>query len=137
MSEVIGKIDSPVQIVGKIEPGMEIKAEIIGTGPRGEKGDKGDPGAIPDAIPAAAIVESSERVFLTADEKANLLNSHYIHDQILASANWNVRHNLGKYPSVSVVDSAGSLVQGDVEYLDTNTLTITFTAEFSGKAYLN
>ena len=45
--------------------------------------------------------------------------------------------NLGKFPSVSVVDSANDEVIGEVTYIDTNSLTIKFTAAFSGKAYLN
>ena len=61
----------------------------------------------------------------------------YVHDQIAASKQWFVNHNLGKYPSVTIVDSAGSVVMGDIEYVDNLNVTITFTAEFSGKAYLN
>lgn len=61
----------------------------------------------------------------------------YVHDQIAASKQWFVNHNLGKHPSVTIVDSAGSVVMGDIEYVDNLNVTITFTAEFSGKAYLN
>ena len=57
--------------------------------------------------------------------------------QTLASATWNVQHNLGKYPSVSVVDSSGHQVIGDVAYNDLNRLTISFSAPFAGCAYLN
>ena len=61
----------------------------------------------------------------------------YVHDQIAASKQWFVNHNLEKHPSVTIVDSAGSVVVGDIEYVDNLNVTITFTAEFSGKAYLN
>ena len=50
---------------------------------------------------------------------------------------WNIQHNLNKYPSVSVVDSANEILFGNVEYVNQNLLTITFTAGFSGFAYLN
>ena len=50
---------------------------------------------------------------------------------------WTIQHNLGKYPSVSVADSAGTEVVGDVQYIDKNKLSVVFTAPFSGKAYLN
>jgi len=50
---------------------------------------------------------------------------------------WAITHNLGKNPSVSVADSAGSWVVGEVEYLNNNELTITFNSSFSGVAYLN
>jgi parallel beta-helix repeat protein len=61
----------------------------------------------------------------------------YTHHQTSASREWLVCHNLGKYPSVTVVDSAGSVVVGDVAYLNTEELIIRFTSEFSGRAFLN
>ncbi len=57
--------------------------------------------------------------------------------QSSASAQWVIQHDLGKNPSVSVVDSAGSLVVGEVSYINNNNLIITFISAFSGKAYLN
>ena len=61
----------------------------------------------------------------------------FIYTQAIPSAVWVIEHNLNKYPSVSVVDSAGSLVEGGVEYNSANTLTVSFVGGFSGKAYLN
>jgi hypothetical protein len=61
----------------------------------------------------------------------------YTHHQTSASREWLVCHNLGKYPSVTVVDSAGSVVVGDIAYLNTEELIIRFTSEFSGRAFLN
>ena len=46
-------------------------------------------------------------------------------------------HGLGKFPSVTVVDSANSVVVGNVAYDSPNQVTVTFEASFSGKAYLN
>lgn len=57
--------------------------------------------------------------------------------QNVASNEWTINHYLDKYPSVSVVDSAGTIITGEVTYLNLNTLKITFRAAFSGKAYLN
>ena len=55
-----------------------------------------------------------------------------------SSANaWVITHNLGKYPSVTVVDSAGTVVIGSVYYNSLNQVTMTFKATFSGKAYFN
>lgn len=61
----------------------------------------------------------------------------HVHTQSPAAAVWVVLHQLGKYPSVTVVDSAGDGVYGDVDYVDANSLTITFSAAFSGKAFIN
>lgn len=66
-----------------------------------------------------------------------LLSSTFVYDQAVASNNWIIQHDLNKYPSVTVVDSANSVVVGDVNYLTSNTLEITFHGAFSGKAYLN
>tara|TARA_R110000851_G_scaffold57420_2_gene133757 strand:+ start:2882 stop:3478 length:597 start_codon:yes stop_codon:yes gene_type:complete len=61
----------------------------------------------------------------------------YVHDQGLPNSIWSISHNLEKFPSVSVVDSGGAIVIGQVEYVNLNTITITFSSAFSGKAYLN
>ena len=50
---------------------------------------------------------------------------------------WEITHNLHKYPSVTIVDSAGSVVMGEITYENKNKLKVTFTAEFGGSAYLN
>jgi len=43
----------------------------------------------------------------------------------------------GDYPSVTVVDNNKIVVLGEVKYISTTQLTLTFTATFSGTAYLN
>ena len=61
----------------------------------------------------------------------------YIHSQDSASDTWDVTHGLNKKPSVTVVDSAETVVLGDVEYVDNNEVKIYFDSQFSGKAYFN
>lgn len=65
------------------------------------------------------------------------IDKHFTFVQSAASATWNITHNLGKFPSVSIVDSANTIVHGDINYTSENALTITFSAAFGGKAYLN
>lgn len=48
-----------------------------------------------------------------------------------------VVHNFGKYPSVTVIDSAGDEVIGDVVHNSANQLTITFSASLTGTVYCN
>jgi hypothetical protein len=50
---------------------------------------------------------------------------------------WTIQHNLNKFPSVSVVDTANTVVNSQVNYVDKNNITINNTAQFAGKAYLN
>lgn len=62
---------------------------------------------------------------------------NYLHTQIAAASIWLVTHGLGKYPSVSIAGSDGTAVQGDVVYLDEYSLSLLFSASFSGQAFLN
>jgi hypothetical protein len=54
-----------------------------------------------------------------------------------ASSVWTVTHNLGSFPSVTVVDSGNTVVVGDVDYISSQQLRITFAASFSGCVFLN
>lgn len=48
-----------------------------------------------------------------------------------------VTHNLGKFPSITVIDNADTVVTGEYTYIDNNNVRLTFSAPFAGKAYLN
>lgn len=61
----------------------------------------------------------------------------YVHTQTTPSATWVITHGLDKFPAVDVVDSASNVVIGEIHYNNSNTVTITFIAAFSGKAFLN
>lgn len=61
----------------------------------------------------------------------------YTHTQITPLSVWNIQHNLDKRPSVSIVDSGGSLIMGSVTYLDNNNIELSFSSSFAGYAYLN
>lgn len=63
--------------------------------------------------------------------------SKYVHTQASAATTWSITHNLKFYPNVSIVDSALSHVIGEVTYIDENSLTVSFTSAFSGKAFLS
>jgi len=54
-----------------------------------------------------------------------------------AASTWTIAHNLEKFPSVTVVDSANNVVVGHITYTNTNSLTVSFSSSFSGKAYIN
>jgi hypothetical protein len=61
----------------------------------------------------------------------------FIFNQAVPATVWNITHNLGKFPSVSVVNSNNLLINGEITYIDDNNLTCNFSAAFAGKAYLN
>ena len=95
-------------------------------------------------------VHNDSGLVVVAEQSILLIETEYQHssssngnsttfqyEQSVASDTWDVVHKLGKYPSVSVVDSGGNLVDGEVKYVTNNRISITFTSPFSGKAYLN
>jgi hypothetical protein len=61
----------------------------------------------------------------------------YVHVQNTPASIWSITHNLNKYPTVTVIDSSDREVEGEVEYVDLNSIIVTFSAGFSGKASLN
>jgi hypothetical protein len=65
------------------------------------------------------------------------LDKSYTHYQGVPEAVWNVSHNLNKYPSVTIIDTSGNEMEGEIEYTDNNNLVLTFSAPFSGVAFLN
>lgn len=74
--------------------------------------------------------KTSEELGLDADKT-------YLHQQTVALDTWIIVHNLNKYPSVSVIDSAGNEVIGEVFYDDKNQVTLKFKGSFKGVATLN
>lgn len=83
------------------------------------------------------VTIAEQTILLVETDYQSSASNTFTFEQSVASDTWNVTHNLGKYPSVSVVDSGGNLVDGEVKYVTNNRISITFTSPFSGKAYLN
>jgi len=61
----------------------------------------------------------------------------FVFTQGVAATTWNIQHNLGKFPSVSVINNNNVVINGEVIYIDNNNVQLNFSAGFSGKAYLN
>ena len=73
----------------------------------------------------------------TSDDLGLVADKTYLHHQTVASDTWVIVHNLNKYPSVAVIDSAGNEVIGEVNYDDKNQVTLKFEGGFKGVATLN
>ena len=71
----------------------------------------------------------------------NLINEkqdkNFYFTQTTASNTWVITHNLNKYPSATIIDSAGTEVVGNITYNSLNQITITFSGAFKGSATLN
>lgn len=79
--------------------------------------------------PLIGVVNSDGVVYLTP--------STYIHEQGVASDTWEITHNLNKFPTVVLVDSAGTTFGAAVTYNSSNKCTIQMNGATTGKAYLN
>jgi hypothetical protein len=64
-------------------------------------------------------------------------DKNFVYTQATPASTWVVTHNLNKYTAVSVVDSNDIEVYCSVDYDSLNTVTLTFSAPFSGKAFFN
>lgn len=84
----------------------------------------------PNQHPIEAITGLPETLAKNGDKS-------YVHVQSQAAKVWVVKHDLDKMPAVVVKDSAGNTVIGESEYLDKNTVILSFSGAFSGKAFLN
>ena len=94
-----------------------------------------DPGTDTDKF---LVADSEGKVgYRTGAQLFAAIATTYVHTQGSSSTTWVVTHNLDKYPSATVVDSAGTVVIGAVKYNSSNQVTLTFKATFSGKAYFN
>ena len=58
----------------------------------------------------------------------------YVHVQSVPASVWVVEHNMEGYPSVTVIDSGNSQVEGDVIFNSENQVTLQFTSAFAGTA---
>jgi len=83
---------------------------------------------LPDQHPISAI---------TGLEEALRRADTFVFEQAVASDTWEIEHNLNKFPSVTIVDSAGTVYYPAVQYIDENNVIVTMNGATTGKAYLN
>jgi hypothetical protein len=74
--------------------------------------------------------------FVGAQGPAGTTAVFYTYTQATSSNTWTITHNLNGYPTAVVFDSSGNQCEGTFSYTNANTMVITFTAAFSGTAYI-
>ena len=62
---------------------------------------------------------------------------NFVFTQSVPASTWTIDHTLLKVPSVTVVDSSGNVVLGDINIVSNSRVILEFGASFSGVAYLN
>ena len=75
--------------------------------------------------------------FATFTISSGVGDKNFVFTQAVAANPWTIQHNLNKFPSCTMVLSTGQQGYGDVNFIDENNLTITFSGAVSGKAYIN
>lgn len=93
-------------------------------------------GGVMDVGPVGADAETTVDWSNVLNKPEAFTPSTYTHVQDSASATWTINHGLGRHTQVTIVDSAGSEVVGDINHTDLNTVVVTFGAAFGGRAYL-
>lgn len=102
------------------------------------------PGAAgpPNVLTIGTVTTGSASANITGVAPNQVLNlvyptaARHIHTQGAAVTTWPITHALGGFPSVTVVDSANTVVFGEINYVSTSQIVVNFTAAFSGYAYL-
>jgi len=82
------------------------------------------------------IDQDAENRVIVRSISAAANTRRHVHSQASPQTTWTINHTLGGKPSVMVVDSADTVVIGEVKYDSSTQITILFTAAFSGYAYL-
>jgi len=62
----------------------------------------------------------------------------YVHTQTTVSNQWDINHNLGFFPNVTILDNDNPprIVEADIRYLNTSSVRIIMNTSMSGTAYL-
>lgn len=112
----------------------DVVVTTVVTGPQGPAGTSGVGVATGGTTDQVLTKASNANYDTTWTDKPKV---SYVHNQSATSDNWVVTHNLGYNPSVVCKDSAENIIEGDITYNNTSSLTITFSVGTSGYAYLS
>jgi hypothetical protein len=75
---------------------------------------------------------------LKGDAGNNGINGgNFTFEQQTNATIWNITHNLGYRPAVTVQDYGKITLEGDLSHTDANSLILTFSQAVSGYAYLS
>jgi hypothetical protein len=64
-------------------------------------------------------------------------DSSFVFTQDVAATIWAITHNLNRFPSLTLVDTAGDEMETDFRYIDSNNIEVIFNIASTGIAYLN
>lgn len=114
---------------------QERKIVIQEVGRQGKAGDVGF-GLIAGGLRGQVLAKESDEGFDYGWVTPEFVDKTYTQDFHVTNTVI-VPHNLDKFPSVSIIDSAGDEVEGSVSYIDRMNLAINFSVSFSGTVTCN
>ena len=91
-------------------------------------------------IAGVGALEKNQEYFISLlqwNPSASTGDKTFVFTQGTPIYQWDITHNLNKFPSVTAVNSFNEEVFGRVDYINKNRVTVTFAAPFSGQAYCN
>lgn len=124
----------PIDVVN---PADDQQAEVDITmlpgvpGQRGPRGQRGPTGLQGPQGPQGPGVSSQQILDIVIPAVS------YKHTQIAPASTWAITHNLKFLPNVTVFDSGGTQIEGNVIHTNTDSLSIQFSAAISGNAVLS
>lgn len=122
----------------------EKKTVSVVTEPADQTLEIHDPGVAgpPNTLTVGTVTTGDAAVSITGIAPNQVINFvipslvRHVHTQGTPATTWVINHSLGGYPSVSIVDSAKTVVIGEVTYQSTSQVVVNFSSAFSGFAYL-
>jgi hypothetical protein len=119
--DAIATFERAVTVNSSFVEADDIRVDIAWSGPAGPAGPAGQDGAPGPQGPVGPPGDGIESV-------------SFIHDQAVPLAVWEFPNPLSYRPSITVVDTAGTEIAGQTEYLLNGTIRLTFGHPFSGTA---
>ena len=137
-----------VKVPDPTMPGTTIWVDVPTVGPRGPQGLQGPPGGDGppglqgDPGPTVVSTDAGNTAVLGTDSfiyvpAVSAAATSYLHAQGTAAAVWTIDHPLAFLPNVTVIDSSGRQVEGDVVYTSPTQVQVTFSGAFAGQAILS
>jgi hypothetical protein len=106
-----------IKEINQVDINKQVNSVVVSsTGVQGPKGETGAAGA----------------------NGTNGINGgNFTFEQQTPSASWSITHNLGYRPAVTVQDYGKIILEGELNHITANNLTIKFSEAISGYAYLS
>jgi hypothetical protein len=129
ITETVGVVevrDADGMLVTILEPTADV-IQIVSDDLVGPRGEKGDPGPVGDPGPAGPVGPVGPQGPFAPQFEQSFASAQTV---------WYIVHNMDVYPVVTLYDSYGYEIGGDVAMPDRNTVVVTFEVPIAGTARL-